>query len=1125
MAIKIEFDQSYNAIEPSFFLAKRNGKILGHIPASDIHVIAGMQIHEVSFCVYKYDNGEKCNLWDQIKNFKLMYCPEWDLWFEMYIDTNEEDDSIKNVSAITVGDAELGQIKLYGIEINTEADILRDDYEPTVLFDELNPNRSLLHRILGKAPHYRIAHVDASIASIQRTFSFDSIAMTDAFQEIGTEINCLFQINSNTDENGNIARSISVYDLGTDAYCKRCKHKGEFEDVCPECGSDEIQTGYGKDTNIYISSDNLAEGINYSTDTGAVKNCFKLEAGDDLMTATIMSCNPNGSGYIWYISDEMREDMSDELKVKLSLYDEKYLYYQDEHQIDFDDDLAITYNYLIEKYSAYRENLSPIQDPIIGYAALMNAYFDTIDFKSFLEHEMMPETKLEETTAIEQAALLNSTALSPVAVSNMETCSKSTATSAVLSAAKSIIDSRYQVKTNNESYENNVWRGTFIIKSYSNEDDSTETDVISVSINDDYARYVEQRIEKTIHDDEQQATGLIELVRLDEAEFSKAIERYCLSSLKSFADAIQTCNDILIEQGVANAKEWENAIDGDNLYIELYTPYRLRLKQLAAEIRVRESEIAVISGLYDTYGNQTADGIQTKILSESYRIQNELNMEKFIGADLWKEFCAYRREDTYSNSNYISDGLSNKELFSRAFEFIKVAREEIIKSATLQHSITATLKNLLVMPEFKPILDQFEAGNWLRLCVDDSIYRLRLIQYEIHFSDLNALSITFSDVVRSLGVVSDAQSILNAASSMATSYDAVTRQASKGKDSKEILEGWVADGLALTKMKIVNSAIDQNVTWDNHGILCRQYLPITNAYDDKQLKIINRGLYLTDDNWETSKAGIGDFSYYDPTDGMMKDAYGVIADTLVGNLILSEEVGVYNKSNSIALNENGILITTESTVQDNSSIFTIRKKSSDDNNVETFDDVFHVTNNGDLYMEGTVYAKDGEFTGTIFAKNGEFSGKLKAATGTFAGELIAAKGTFDGVFAGTISAESVKIDDGNGVLITMGEQISNNIDVRNAANLTNKINMWFDFNDELGLVVQKPGSAWGTVTDNIGYHIKNDNLSEYVASFERNRLIVQNVQIGSGTIKRTSTGGFAFQCNSNVSTTRLRHNE
>ena len=72
-----------------------------------------------------------------------------------------------------------------------------------------------------------------------------------------------------------------------------------------------------------------------------------------------------------------------------------------------------------------------------------------------------------------------------------------------------------------------------------------------------------------------------------------------------------------------------------------------------------------------------------------------------------------------------------------------MAKKDIFKSATLQHSISATLKNLLAIKEFEPIVDYFEVGNWLRVRVDDNIYRLRLLNYEIDFDNLENITITF----------------------------------------------------------------------------------------------------------------------------------------------------------------------------------------------------------------------------------------------------------------------------------------------------------------------------------------------------------------------------------------------
>lgn len=294
--------------------------------------------------------------WEQITDFKLIWVKEWDMWFEMYVSLDESDETIKNISAKALGEAELSQINLYDIEINTETDIDRDDYVPTVLFDESKQNASLLHRITEKCPHYNFIHVDGSIAGIQRTYTFDNITVYDAFQEIAKEIDCIFIIKCHTGANGEIIRDISVYDL--ESYCTDCGERGNFLKQCTKCGSENVLQGYGDDTTIFVSTNNLANEISYSTDNGSVKNCFKLEAGDDLLTATITNCNPNGSGYIWYIPDETKSDMSRDLVNKLEDYDEDYEYYQNNYIATIPTDIVSNYNELISNIEHIRKNIN-----------------------------------------------------------------------------------------------------------------------------------------------------------------------------------------------------------------------------------------------------------------------------------------------------------------------------------------------------------------------------------------------------------------------------------------------------------------------------------------------------------------------------------------------------------------------------------------------------------------------------------------------------------------------------------------------------------------------------------------------------------------------------------------------
>lgn len=1013
MAIKIEFDLAGNPVSPTIILANRNGNKLGLLDINPESIDLSDKFNdasEFSFTLNKYTDGVLTNLWDKVVDFKLVYCKEWDMWFEIKVELDEKSETVKTVFCTQLGQAELSQLMLYNIEINTEEDIARDDYKITILYDKKNPDGSLLHRLLkDKAPHYSIIYVDSTIANIQRTFSFDDKSIYDAFQEVAEEIGCLFVFHSNGDRK--IQRTISVYDLQQN--CNDCGHRGEFTDICPKCGSKNINNGYGNDTLIFVTSDELASsGIQLTTDTDSVKNCFKLEAGDDLMTATIRNCNPNGTDYIWKFSNFTQEDMSKELVEKIKSYNELYNYYyndyiykpflssfytdylldeSDAYLLDesnvylmYDEEKLITsYNALVEKYLEYTDDLEKIATPIKGYPALMNAYYNTVDFALFLQSVLTPdydgyltdehdaylldesdtylaykEALLKGTSSEIQATLLTSESLSPVSVSNLKTASLPTVNSTVLSMAKVIVKSTYKVQINNSELIDNgdakIWNGNFIITNYSNEEDTTISEMVSVVVNDDYELFIKQKLEKTLSKDSTEDYSIVGLFKEDYDEFCDKIKCYALNPLIIFRDACQSCIDILIEQGIGNNLTWADMTEGSssNLYENLYMPYYDRLTALESEIKVRESEINFILGTYDVDGLLVEEGVQSSIIQCKDEVQKALDFKNYLGNDLWLEFCSYRRDDKYSNENYISDGLNNAELFNKALEFYEVASNEIYKASELQHSISTTLNNLLAIDKFKSITNYFQLGNWIRIQIDNKIFKLRLIEYGIDFGDFNNITVEFSDVIKIKNGITDVKDILSQASSMATSYSSVKRQATQGEKSNTVLNNWIDNGLNATNTKIV-STNNQNQVWDKNGILCRQYDPITDTYSDEQLKIINSTIAITDNNWETTKTAIGRYYYIDPETKELKSTYGVNGETIVGKLLIGEQLDISNENGNLEFGADGFVVknnvNTISINPNNESIFNI---SNDSGNI------FSLNNDGELVVIGNIVASN-----------------------------------------------------------------------------------------------------------------------------------------------------------------------
>lgn len=955
MALKILFDANHNPIPPTILLANRRGNCYGML--SNYYALnvedCFNDIPTVNFKISKYDNGKVFQLWDKVKDFKLIYCLEWDMWFEITVELDDSDETIKSISATGLAQSELSNVRLYGIEINTENDIARDDYViPTTLYNPSKPEASLLNRIMtGKASHYRIAHVDDSIKNIQRTFSFDNVSIKDALDEIAQEIGCLviYGNGNNKLENEHSCpeRTISLYDLKK--VCKNCGTRYDTYSSCPKCGSTDYISGYGHDTPILVSKDNLTSEVIYSANTDSMKNCFHLVAGDDLMTATVRNCNPNGTAYIFQISDEDKLDMPAELVEKLNSYNESYDYYYYEYQSTLSSELVQDYNTLVTKYQEYDSEIPTLPETSIGYAQLMENVYNVIDFDSYLTTSLMPTYHMQDTTAETEVSKLTQANLSPIGVTNINSISSATADNYILELAKIIVDSRYRVKIDNSSFDKNslTWTGTFKVTSYSEEDDTAISDSVNVIVSEDYERFIKQKIDKVFSKNDTEDYSISSVMKMKltidgetfSGEFVDALKKYSLSMLKTMLDCCQGCINVLTEQGLGNADMWKDSTP--DMYTEFYLQYYNKSKAIEAEMNVRQGEIDIIEKVMDS------------IDTERELIRNELNFEKYLGTDLWKTFCAYRRDDEYSNDNYISDGLSNKELFQNAITFIEEANKELYKSATLQHNITSTLKNLLAVKEFAPLVDYFEVGNWIRIEVDGSIYKLRLLKYSIDFDNFTEINVTFSDVEKYKDCATDVKSVLDQASSMNRTYNYVSKQSAKGDEALRQIEGWQKDSLAMTDVKIINDADNQDIVWDRHGMLFRKFDSITGDYDPNLIKIINSTISISTDGGKTTRTAIGNFIYKDPLTDEIVKACGINGETIIGKVVLGEQLGIYNNGGTLRFDKNGLMITNEKNTiiinPNDSSVFTLIDK--------TDAKVVSINEDGSLNLTGHLTAK------------------------------------------------------------------------------------------------------------------------------------------------------------------------
>ena len=901
----IKFDIENNVQDFTFVLSLRDHTHLGQIrnidPAETRSKINMNGANEISFTVYKYNESElakltaklgeekallaaKEPLWDEITDFKYVYVKDIDEYYEITVDKSDGEALYKTVTGTSACETELSQSYVYNLEINTELDIARDDYvSPTVFYNESHPECSLLDRVLYKLPQYSIAHVDASLKDIQRTFSFNGEDVYSVLtQSIAEEIGCLFTFNT-------VDRTVSVYDLMT--YCKDCGKRGEFSDVCPKCESTNLQY-YGEDTTVYVDSENLASNVNLTVDTESVKNCFRLEAGDENMTAAVINLNPNGSSYIYYFSEEAKHDMPEDLVNKMNSYDE----------------------------------LTELRRP--KYEEATANMYNAIDKIVYYTSTMMPTKVDDPTNAALEAAKLTQSAMSPMGMAEVKkTTSTSTVNTALKEYAKVFIKSGYfKVEINNgefnysgtdgDGYHYGYWYGSFKVTNYSNEEDVAISEEMRIKVYDNFEAFLDQKIKKKLSLDSEEEGSIFDVLSIEDlSEFKEALKLYSLNRLTSFYDSIQGCLDIMIEMNQGKKDDVYNDLYV-NLYDEYYSPYYEKLLACQSEIDSRQKTI-------DEWTNTLEEANKQRS-----KIQKELDFEAYLGKDLYKVFCMYKREGDYSNSNYISDGLDNDEIFERAKQFFEAAEIEMIKAGTYQHQITSSLSNLLFMREFKPIKDKFQVGNFIRVGIDGKVYRLRLVSYEISFGEIQNINVEFSDVTTVRDGASDLKSILSKANSMASSYGYVAHQVEKSKKETDKVLNWSNWGLDATAVKIVNDANNQNIIMTNSGLLARKKEEFSENYEDCQLKLLSSGLYLTTDAWKTTDVAIGRSYITDPETKAASTIFGVNARAIVGDLILGKQLSITsnNSGAEMKFNDNGLIL---NVTKDNSGaykkIFDIQK--------------------------------------------------------------------------------------------------------------------------------------------------------------------------------------------------------
>ena len=367
--------------------------------------------------------------------------------------------------------------------------------------------------------------------------------------------------------------------------------------------------------------------------------------------------------------------------------------------------------------------------------------------------------------------------------------------------------------------------------------------------------------------------------------------------------------------------------------------------------------------IWENHINRTLTPISNNLQNDIEVIEGEMtyintqcNIQQFIkrrGQELYDELSNYWIEGDYSNGNIATyDTTTMSERIDLAKELMNAGKVDLAKCSQPQFEMTVDALNFIKMYEFRQFTNELVLGRIITIEKCEGVcFRpaLMTIEYDLDVSD--SFSMTFSNASKPGDTSMTFADLLKETSSAARTVSANWSNLTDYSRNKEKLTSMINAPLDRSLRAMREGFASQAFIIDEDGILGRKYDQefdgANGTFSPEQVRIINNTIIFTNDNWETASTALGKVTLPDGS-----KAYGLVAEAIIGELILGETVIIGTQSERVKIDNSGILI------------------KNDDGDV-----VFEADANGNINLIG-VHAIDGEFSGTIKAERGEIGGYI-----------------------------------------------------------------------------------------------------------------------------------------------------
>lgn len=735
---------------------------------------------------------------------------------------------------------------------------------PVTLYNPSNPKLSLLHLVLDGIYGWKIGHVPASLRTLSRQFEIDRESVYDfLMNEVCEKFNCYIVFDTIDNVINIYAESLTAKFIGdgstntftiyppfaqintvsVDGYkTTRWSYNAStgslmLEDTPTDGAHIEIVDGALTEweTDVFVTFDNLSQEINISYEADSIKTCLTVTYGDD---DDIREVNL-GLPYItdisyYYTVDWMGQDLYDAYTAYMKKSNASQSRYTNNSQeiLKLNDHISYEENRLSLEYSL----VASVNSQTVGTYYTRQQNLDGSYY--YTEVSLPAEYRVDVDYYSNVTTNVNETK-----ISNLYELLK-----------------KYFYNYFNKKQQDETGNKSEIYDAYISGMEEAIKDLGELEDFDFIDSYTVQELAADIQNGSELEKENAILRFLDQVwiELGRA-------PLKSFYLA-----PYKIVQETNMSAGWSNP---SNMNYGYYYPVTIFIESIEKEIARRDRIINNYEIQRNAFYKSNAE------ISDGLLMRNNFTEGQLI------RLSAFLREDELHIDDIVVTSLDD---LSSSFKIKQDAMEsgkiELQKICQPQLQFSMTMANIYALPEFDPIIHQFQLGKVIRVGLrPDYVKQSRLLQVDMGLDDFSDFSCEFGELT-SLRTQSDIHAdLLSNAITAGKSVATYSSYWTRGADTATSTDLKIQRGLldATTQIKSVDGT--QGVVIDKNGILLQRFNE-DGSVNPHQARLVNNMILMTDDGWKTSRTGLGQFIIND------SEMYGLLAEAVISGYIESSTI-------------------------------------------------------------------------------------------------------------------------------------------------------------------------------------------------------------------------------------------